>query len=226
MPSRLLMRWLGVTVLAMVVLSLAVSSFLVPVGQWLIEFRDWVGQQGAWGPAVFVLVYVACTVCFLPGWILTAGAGALYGLVWGTVLASFSSTMAAAAGFLIARYLARDQVRTWVETNPKFAAIDRAIARRGGWIVLVIRLSPVFPFALLNYALGLTGVRFTTYLLASWVGMLPGTIAYVLLGFAGRQTLAGGQKVIYWVFAAVAAIAATSIVTHVARRAIQEESQA
>jgi pyruvate/2-oxoglutarate dehydrogenase complex dihydrolipoamide dehydrogenase (E3) component len=132
-----------------------------------------------------------------------------------------SATIGAALAFLVGRYVARDQVRAWVAGNPKFAAVDAAIARRGWWIVFLLRLSPVFPFNLLNYALGLTGVRFTSYPLASWVGMLPGTIAYILVGYAGQQALSGNQKVAYWIVAAVATLVATYFITRVATQAIR-----
>jgi uncharacterized membrane protein YdjX (TVP38/TMEM64 family) len=137
-----------------------------------------------------------------------------------------ASTIGAALAFLVGRYLVRDSVRTWVADNPKFAAVDAAVARRGWWIVFLLRLSPVFPFNLLNYALGLTGVSFTRYVLASWVGMLPGTIAYVLVGVAGKQALSGDEKVWYWVLAAVATLVVTVFITRVATRAIRSEPEA
>jgi uncharacterized membrane protein YdjX (TVP38/TMEM64 family) len=218
-------RRLRLVVFAAVVLGLFVASFFVPARQWLGAFRDWVAEQGAWGAAVYGLAYVVCTVLFVPGLLLTIGAGALYGPVWGTMLVSIAATAGASAAFLIARYVARDQVRAWLAGNPKFAAVDAAVARRGAWIVFLLRLSPLFPFNLLNYALGLTGVSFPAYVLASWVGMLPGGLAYVLVGYAGRQALAGEQQVAYWVVVAVVTLAVTFVLTRVATRVIREATE-
>jgi uncharacterized membrane protein YdjX (TVP38/TMEM64 family) len=212
-------------ILALVVIALLIAGYFLPAGQWLTEFNHWVQEQGAWGAVWFGLIYVLCTVLFVPGSILTLGAGAIYGPVWGTILISLASTTGAACAFLLGRYLARDQVQAWIQGKPRFAALDAAIARKGGWIVFLLRLSPAFPFNLLNYALGLTGVRFWTYLLASWVGMIPGTIAYVLVGYAGQQALAGEQKLWYWVVAAAATLIVTVFITRVATRAIREATE-
>jgi uncharacterized membrane protein YdjX (TVP38/TMEM64 family) len=214
-------RRLRLILFAAVVLGLFTASFFLPVGQWVKAFYDWVQGQGVTGAIWYGVVYVVCTVLFVPGTPLSLGAGALYGPFWGTVLVSLASTLGAGLAFLVARYVARDQVQAWVARNPKFAALDAAIARRGWWIVFLLRLSPVFPFNLLNYALGLTGVRFVSYLLASWVGMLPGTIAYILVGYAGQKALSGDQKLAYWIVAAVATLVVTYFITRVATQAIR-----
>jgi uncharacterized membrane protein YdjX (TVP38/TMEM64 family) len=209
----------------LVVTVLFIGGFFLPFGPWLDSFRLWVEEQGAWGAIWFGLLYVLGTVLFAPGSILTIGAGAVYGPVWGTILVSLSSTIGAACAFLVSRYVARDQVRAWIEKKPELVALDQAVTRKGGWIVFLLRLSPVFPFNLLNYALGLTGVRFWTYLLTSWIGMLPGTIAYVLVGYAGQQALAGEQKLWYWVLAAAATLIVTVFITRLATRAIREATK-
>jgi uncharacterized membrane protein YdjX (TVP38/TMEM64 family) len=213
-------------ILAVVIVALSIAGYLLPVGQWLTGFDEWVQEQGAWGAVWFGVIYVICTVLFVPGSILTLGAGAIYGPVWGTILISLASTTGAACAFLVGRYVARGHVHAWMQSKPRFAALDEAVARKGGWIVFLLRLSPVFPFNFLNYALGLTGVRFWHYVLASWIGMLPGTIAYVLVGYAGRQALAGEQKLWYWVAAAVATLIVTLYVTRMATRAIREATKA
>src|SRR6516162_4238917 len=217
-PVRLVLFFLVVT-------ALFIAGFFLPFGPWLDSFRLWVEEQGAWGAIWFGLLYVLGTVLFAPGSILTIGAGAIYGPVWGTILVSLSSTIGAACAFLVGRYIARDQVRTWIAKKPELAALDQAVTRKGGWIVFLLRLSPVFPFNLLNYALGLTGVRFWHYVLASWIGMLPGTIAYVLVGYAGQQALAGEQKLWYWILAATATLIVTVFITRLATRAIREVAQ-
>jgi len=212
-------------VFALGVVALLTAAYFLPLGQWLTEFNHWVQNQGAWGAVWFGLIYVLCTVLFVPGSILTLGAGAIYGPVWGTIVISLASTTGAACAFLVGRYFARDQVQAWLQSKPRFAALDGAIARKGGRIVFLLRLSPVFPFNLLNYALGLTGVRFWSYVLASWVGMMPGTIAFVLVGYAGQQALAGEQKLWYWVVAAAATLIVTVFITRVATRAIREATE-
>jgi uncharacterized membrane protein YdjX (TVP38/TMEM64 family) len=217
-------RW-RFAIFVIVIVALFTAGGFLPVREWFNDFRDWVERQGAWGAVWFGLIYVLCTILFVPGSILTLGAGALYGPVWGTILISLASTTGAACAFLLGRYAARDQVQAWLQNKPRFAALDVAIARKGGWIVFLLRLSPVFPFNLLNYALGLTGVRFWSYLLASWVGMIPGTIAYVLVGYAGQQALAGEQKLWYWVVAAAATLIVTVFITRVATRAIREATE-
>src|SRR5690606_28498352 len=113
------------------------------------------------------------TVLLIPGSALTLGAGALFGVFWGTVYASTGATLGATCAFLIGRYLARDWVAARIARRPAFVAIDRAVAEEGWKIVGLTRLSPIFPFVLLNYAFGLTRVSLRDYVFASWLGMLP-----------------------------------------------------
>src|SRR2546428_1102463 len=152
---------------------------------------DWIGKLGPLGPVIFVGLYVVATVLFVPGSVLTLGAGAVFGVVLGSVCVSISATLGATAAFLVGRYLARDAIARKIEKNEKFATIDRAVAGEGWRIVLLTRLSPVFPFTLLNYAFGLTSVALRQYVLASWIGMLPGTVMYVYIGSLAR---AGAQQ--------------------------------
>src|SRR6516225_3868586 len=204
------------------VVGLIAAGYLLPTREWLTNFREWIVDQGLWGAVVYGLIYVICTVLFVPGSILTLGAGAIYGLVWGTVIVSISSTTGAGLAVLIGRYFARDLVRRWIESRPKLKALDATVARRGGSIVFWLRLSPLFPFNLLNYALGLTGVRFSSYLLASWIGMLPGTIAFILLGYAVRQTLTREDQLIFWLVAGVVELAGIILITRTGSRAFRE----
>ena len=120
---------------------------------------DWIGKLGPWGPVIFVSLYVVATVLFIPGSVLTLGAGAVFGVALGSVCVSISATLGATAAFLVGRYLARDAIARKIEKNEKFATIDRAVADEGWKIVFLTRLSPVFPFTLLNYAFGLTRVK-------------------------------------------------------------------
>src|SRR5258708_18372397 len=132
---------------------------------------DWIGKLGPWGPVIFVGLYVVATVCFIPGSVLTLGAGAVFGVVLGSACVSISATLGATAAFLVGRYLARDTIARKIEKNEKFATIDRAVANERWKIVLLTRLSPVFPFTLLNNAFGPTRVKLSHYMLASVSGM-------------------------------------------------------
>lgn len=196
----------------------------------LPRFAAWVDGLGAWGPVVFVLGYIVATVAFVPGSLLTLGAGAIFGLLEGTLLVMVGATAGASAAFLVSRYIARGAIERRLAGNARFAAIDRAIGEQGRRIVILLRLSPVFPFNLLNYALGLTRVRFPDFVAAS-VGMLPGTLLYVYYGKVAGDVarLAGGAGVekgtgYYAVLALglVATIVVTTLVTRTARRALEE----
>jgi uncharacterized membrane protein YdjX (TVP38/TMEM64 family) len=185
---------------------------------------------GAWGLAIFVLLYLAATVLLLPAVVLTLGAGAVFGVFKGFLAVSSGATLGATSAFLIGRYLARDAVAKRVAGSARLGAIDEAVAR-GGWkIVLLTRLSPAFPFVLLNYAFGLTRVSLRDYVAASWIGMMPGIALYVYIGsLAGdvAAAAAGGRVRSAWEWALyamglAATVAVTVYVTRVARRALDE----
>lgn len=188
-----------------------------------------VAEAGPLGPAVFVAAYVAASVLLIPASLLTVLAGAAFGPVLGTAVVSVSSTLGAAAAFGVGRYLARPAVQARIQGNARFAAVDRAIASRGASIVLLLRLSPLFPFSLLNYALSLTAIRFPEYVLASWAGMLPGTVAYVALGgaaAAAAQSAAGegpgALQLALYVAGAAATLGVTKVVSDAASKALAE----
>jgi len=192
-----------------------------------------IDSLGAVGYAVFFGVYVFACVFFIPGSILTLGAGAIYGVITGSILVSVSSTVGAAAAFLIGRYLARNWVATKIQGNPKFAAIDNAVGNEGWKIVGLTRLSPVFPFALLNYAYGLTKVRIRDYFLASWIGMLPGTIMFVYIGSLAKSLSSVGadcedceRSAMQWMLYGVGLIATVGVtiyVTKIAKKALAKK---
>jgi len=201
----------------------------LPLADWLRRVLDALAALGPWGIALFAIVYALAAVLLVPGSALTIGAGVLYGLGWGFVAVSAGSTLGAAGAFLIARHLARERVERRAAADPRFAAIDQAVGREGWKIVLLTRLSPLFPFTLLNYLYGLTRVRFGAYLLASWIGMMPGTLLYVYLGVAGRavaETTAGQrsrtpQEWALFVVGLLATAAVTVYVTRLARQALR-----
>ncbi len=203
-------------------------------GGYVPRFAEWVDALGPWGPVAFVAGYAVAVVAFVPGSILTLAAGAIFGLVEGTIVVLLGATLGSTAAFVLSRYGARAAVARKVEGDRRFAAIDRAVERQGRRIVFLLRLSPVFPFSLLNYALGLTRVRLADYVVAS-LGMLPGTILYVYSGKVAGElaTLAGGAAVHqgagYYAVIALGLLATAIVtvrVTRVARRALLEATQA
>lgn len=218
--------------------ALAALVALVWVGRqaggYVPQFAAWVESLGAWGPAVFIAGYAAAVVAFVPGSILTLAAGAIFGIGAGVAYVFVAATLGASLAFLVSRYVARTAIEHKLAGNAKFAAIDRAIGEQGRKIVFLLRLSPAFPFTLLNYALGLTRVRFADYVVAC-VGMLPGTLLYVYYGkLAGDvAALAGGaapeRGLEYYAvlgLGLVATVVVTTIVTRTARRALAEATGA
>jgi uncharacterized membrane protein YdjX (TVP38/TMEM64 family) len=194
---------------------------LIPLLERLLQLIEGLGP---WGPLLYILLYGVATVALIPGSILTLFAGASFGVVWGSLWTSLAATFGAGLAFLVGRYVARSWVSQKIAGNRTFRAIDDAVAKEGWKIVGLTRLSPVFPFTLLNYAFGLTRVSFRDYLLASWIGMIPGTILYVYVGSVGRAvTEAGERSTAQWVLFAVGLLATllvTVVITRSAKRAL------
>jgi uncharacterized membrane protein YdjX (TVP38/TMEM64 family) len=218
-----------------ILLGVAVLAGLVFLGReagaYVPRFAQWVEGLGVWGPIVFITGYAAAVVAFAPASFLSLAAGAIFGLVEGSVYVFVAATLGASAAFLVSRNFARAAIERRIAGERRFAAIDRAVGAQGRRIVFLLRLSPAIPFNLLNYALGLTRVRFRDYLVAS-VGMIPGTLLYVYSGkLAGDvAALAGGgaspdRGAAYYtvlVLGLVATIVVTVFVTRIARRALRE----
>jgi uncharacterized membrane protein YdjX (TVP38/TMEM64 family) len=197
----------------------------------LKEALQWIDSLGSLGAIAFITLYIIATVAFLPGSILTLGAGVVFGVVWGSLYVFIGATLGATAAFLVGRYLARGWVARKIAGNKKFAAIDNAVGKAGLKIVLLTRLSPIFPFNLLNYALGITGVSLKDYFIGS-VGMIPGTIMYVYIGsLAGNLARIGTESqptnpTVQWairIIGFIATVAVTIYVTRIARKALEEE---
>ncbi len=224
--QRANLRRLLVGVVALVALVALGRQF----GLFLDRFVMWVDGLGALAPLAFIGGYAAATVVFIPGAVMTIAAGATFGLGPGVAYVMTGATLGASLAFLLARYVARDAIEQRLAGNARFAAVDRAIGREGWRIVVLLRLSPVFPFNLLNYSLGLTRVRFADYVLAS-IGMLPGSLLYtwsgVVVGDLVRLAGGGGPErgPAYYtvvVLGLAATIAVTVLVTRTARRALRE----
>ncbi len=195
----------------------------------IAAFLAWVQHAGPWGALLFGLAYIPAAVLFVPASLMTLGAGFVFGVARGTAIVSLGSTAGAAAAFAVARTVGHDWVVSRTAAWPALDAVARAVESDAFKVVLLTRLSPLFPFNLLNYAFGVTPVPFRTYLIASWVGMLPGTIMYVYMGSAARTVaalLAGdvgrtpGQQVLFAIGLA-ATVVVTAIITRSARRTLR-----
>jgi uncharacterized membrane protein YdjX (TVP38/TMEM64 family) len=218
---------LRLAVLLVLATAVVLGFIFLPVQGYIHDALEWVRELGPWGPIVLAAVYVVACVLFVPGTLLTLAAGFLFGVVVGTITVSVGSVAGASAAFFVGRFLARGWVESWVAKNPKFRAIDHAVGEQGFKIVLLTRLSPVFPFIFLNYAFGLTRVRFRDYLLASWIGMLPGTVMYIYIGslfqeftdLSAQRERTLGEQLFFYGGLVVTVIVAVYI-TRVARRAL------
>jgi uncharacterized membrane protein YdjX (TVP38/TMEM64 family) len=217
---------------AVTIIALFLAMRLLPVQGWLKSFNDWVAQMGPAGVFVFIAVYATATVLLVPGAILTIGGGFAFGLWKGFLAVSAGSTLGAALAFLVARFIARDRVEAIAQRNQRFRKIDDAIGKQSAKLIFLLRLSPVIPFNVSNYFYGLTAVKFWPYVLASWIGMMPGTLLYVYVGTAGQAAVsaaAGGEAMKhswhYWTFLSIgllATIIVTIWVTKIARDALRK----
>ncbi|KAA8528031.1 hypothetical protein F0562_035100 [Nyssa sinensis] len=201
------------------------------INAFLTQFSGFIEGYGPAGYALFVAVYAGLEVLAIPAIPLTMSAGLLFGSITGTIIVSISGTMAASIAFLIARYFARERILKLVEGNKKFLAIDKAIGENGFRVVTLLRLSPLLPFSLGNYLYGLTSVKFVPYVLGSWLGMLPGTWAYVSAGAFGRAIiqeesdvgLPGGNGQLWTLgLGLLATVLAATYVTRLAKDAVKD----
>src|SRR5258705_578179 len=221
-------------VLVVVLLAaMALSVLLLPVREWFTEFEAYVHSLGAIGPVIYTLGYVALTVLLFPASFVTLGAGTLFGLKTGLFVALVGANLGALCSFLLARTFLRQKVSLWTASHPKFRFLDEAIGKQGFKMVLLCRLSPIFPFILLNYFLGLTAVRTAAYVLANLLGMLPAMFLLVYIGAAARDALEVQpttatdfyQQILKYVGLA-ATVLMVVVVTRLARKALREAEQA
>jgi uncharacterized membrane protein YdjX (TVP38/TMEM64 family) len=230
-------KWISA---AIIVIALFAIISVLPVQEGLLALESWIRRFGAVGMLVYALIYAVAVVLLVPGSPLTIAAGAIFGPLWGgwgllfgTLTVMLGSNAGAAAALLIARYLARDRVAGWAARNPKFQAVDRAVAEGGWQIVALLRLSPAVPFNLQNYLYGLTPIRFWTCVLTSLVAMIPGTFLYVYLGYLGRvsaEAAAGAESASIgkWVLLGVgllATLAVTILITRKARQVLERQTE-
>ena len=178
--------------------------------------ETWVKDFGAAGPLAFMAIYAVGTVLFLPGSVLTLAGGALFGPVWGTFYNLTGATLGATLAFLVARYIASDWVTQ--RTSGWVKQLMDGVEKEGWRFVAFVRLIPLFPFNLLNYALGLTRIPLLQYIVASYLFMLPGALAYTYLGYAGREAIAGGEGMIQKGMLALALLGLVSFLPSLIRR--------
>ena len=209
---------------------MAAGLALLPVREYLAVLVAWIAAHPGLAVLVYFLTYVVATILAIPAFPLTLAAGFIFGLVKGVPVVSISSVAGATAAFLLGRTLARNWVSRAISRQPRFAALDRAIQSRGFWVVLLTRLSPAFPFNLLNYLYGVTSVSARSYVLGSWLGMLPATILYVYVGslagslryaIDGQTTRSPATYVLLGVGLA-ATVVVTILVTRIASRELDK----
>lgn len=221
-----------VILLVALLVAVGVGFFFLPLRQWFTQLESHVQSLGTLGPAAVVLAYVLCTVLLIPASIITLGAGTLFGLKTGFIVVVIGANLGAFCSFLLARTFLREKVAHWAQANAKFRFLDEAIGRQGFKMVLLTRLSPIFPFILLNYFLGLTAVRTGAYVLGNLFGMLPATFLLVYIGAAARDAIGGPtdtaadfyQQILKYV-GLLATIGVVTLVTRMARRALREAEQ-
>lgn len=218
------------TIFVATLTGLFLAFKFLPLNETLGSFFEKIQTLGVWGPVLMAATYIVATVLMVPGTILSLGAGFAFGLTVGILAVSVGSVLGALLAFLVGRNMARDFVEQKASQFPKFAAVDQAVEQAGFKIVLLTRLSPAFPFNVLNYLFSITKVRTRDYFFASWIGMLPGTIMYVYLGTAiknladlaaGRFDGGTSQKILLGV-GLLATVIVTIYITRLARAAIRE----
>jgi uncharacterized membrane protein YdjX (TVP38/TMEM64 family) len=228
--QRHMRRIAGPLAIAAALLAL-VWAFGRFAGEPFLELIQMIGGLGTAAPFLFIGVYILATIALVPGSLLTLAAGAMFGLWRGTLIVFVGAVIGATLAFLIARHLARPAVERRLAGDVRFTRIDSAVGREGARIVLLLRLTPILPFNLLNYGLGITRVRFRDYVLAS-VGMLPGTILYVYSGrvigeitaiAAGARVERGPASWAVLVLGLLATLALVVVITRIARRALAED---
>ena len=225
-PARAGPPWLvpALVVVGVIILATGIAR-RAPLDLWVPALRTWVESRGTVGMVGFGVAYAVSALLFVPGAALTLVAGGVFGLGWGMVVVSIASSVADGAAFLIGRYLARDAVERLARRYHRFQALDTAITQ-GGWrVVALLRLSPTVPYSASNYFYGLTGIRFLPYWITTWAFTLPGTFAYVYLGYVGAETLGTARRTaLEWsvlVLGLTATVTVTVYLAVLARRSLR-----
>lgn len=217
---------LGLSLLALVALAgVALLYHFLPIREWLEAFKHYVATLGPLGWILYVLTYAVCCVLFIPASILTLSAGAIFGVVKGSLIVICGATLGACLSFLLARTVMRKRIESMTASNAKFRALDQAITAEGWKIVVLVRCSVVFPFTYINYAFGLTGIAFVPYAIATFFGIIPTTVAFVYLGdlagSAATATKAQTTALVIKIVGGLIALGVSIFVTRLATKAIK-----
>src|SRR3954471_4586471 len=217
-------QWGKIAALLLVIAAIAALFHVLPIASWLKAFQTYVRGLGALGYVVYIAVYAICVASFIPASILTLGAGAIFGFVGGTIVVIIGATIGATLAFLLARTVMRKRIEKMTASNAKFRALDRAIASEGMKIVFLVRLAVVFPFTYSNYAFGLTAIPLWRYVLATFLGIIPATAAFVFASSAATKAATTSTssitKVIY-IAGGVIAIIVSVLIGRMATKAIR-----
>jgi uncharacterized membrane protein YdjX (TVP38/TMEM64 family) len=206
--------WLAV---AGLLVAASLAWFLLPVDLWIRTFIQWIESLGVWGVVAFGLVYILGTLLLAPAVPMSIAAGLAFG-AWGIPIVLVAATMGAALAFLVARYWAHAKVRGLLEKRPRLKAVANAVREEGWKVVLLLRLSPLVPFELQNYFFGITDIPFRHYVLATFVGIIPGTIVYVYLGIIVRMGGGGSGGPLTWVFFGAGLLATIAVALLITRK--------
>ncbi len=216
--------WKRIVAALLVIAAIITLFHFLPIATWLRHFQTYVRGLGAFGYVVYIVVYAVCVVAFVPASILTLGAGAIFGFVGGTIVVVIGATIGATLAFLLARTMMRKRIEAMTAKNAKFRALDRAIASEGMKIVFLVRLAVVFPFTYINYAFGLTAIPLGRYVLATFVGILPATAAFVFASSAATSAATTSTssitKVVY-IAGGIIAIIVSVLIGRIATKAIR-----
>ncbi|HVE71122.1 MAG TPA: VTT domain-containing protein [Thermoanaerobaculia bacterium] len=215
------MKRTHIVIAALLVIAFVVAVRVLPVAEWITQFQAWARAAGPVGYVAYVVVYVLCCVLIIPAVALSLGAGAIFGFAIGSVVVLIGATLGATAAFLLARTVLRTRVERMTANNAKFRALDRAITTEGTKILWLVRLSGFPPFTWVNYAFGLTGVRLGPYVLITFLGIIPGTLAFTYAGAAGAAALTGSGNRIALIVTAVGAVVVAVFVGRIALKAIR-----
>jgi uncharacterized membrane protein YdjX (TVP38/TMEM64 family) len=197
---------------------LLLAWFLLPLDEWLQGFGEWARGLGAAGVALVCVAYVLATLALVPGFPMTLAVAVAYGW-WALAICFGGGMVAALVAFLLARYVARERVQRFLDRHRTAKAVDSVAREETFKTILLARLTPVTPFALENYAFGVTGVRLGAYLAATAIGIVPGTILNVWIGVIGRTAAQGGAGAASWALLVVGLAAAVILSVWLTRRA-------
>ncbi|MFL6246665.1 MAG: TVP38/TMEM64 family protein [Thermoanaerobaculia bacterium] len=216
------MRVVKIALIVALLIAFALLVRTLPVAEWLDDFKTWVRGVGPIGYVLYVLVYAACCVLLVPALALTLGAGAIFGFAGGAIVNVIGATLGATAAFLLARGALRHRVERMTSGSAKFAALDRAITREGTKIMWLVRVSGFPPFTWVNYAFGLTGIHLGPFLMTTFFGIIPGTIAFTYAGAAGAAALSGSGNRVILIVTAVGAVLVSAFIARIATQAIRK----